>query len=103
MNLGEKQQLVLELRRAHNPIQAYGFVGVALTLKDLSAAVWLWHRAQGTESRAVRKIIEIPAEAEWFYPDSIESWMVKLDANPVGGLELAPNFFLLFDKAFRAH
>jgi methanethiol oxidase len=60
LDLGPEQQMVLELRPAHDPTKAYGFVGVVVSLKDLSASVWLWHRADG--SWAVRKVIEIPAE-----------------------------------------
>jgi selenium-binding protein 1 len=31
-----------------------------------------------------------------FYPEGIRSWMVKLNANPQGGMELDPKFFLDF-------
>src|ERR1044071_6622983 len=44
LDLGAEQQMVLELRPAHNPRKAYGFVGVVTSLKDLSASVWLWYR-----------------------------------------------------------
>lgn len=60
LDLGAEHQMVLELRPAHDPRKAYGFAGVVLSLKDLSASVWLWYRENGTWS--VRKIIEIPAE-----------------------------------------
>ena len=36
IELGAEQQMVLELRPAHNPRHAYGFVGVVLSLEDLS-------------------------------------------------------------------
>ncbi len=66
LDLGEEQQMVLELRPAHDPTKAYGFVGVVVSLKDLSASVWLWHRATGPGGPngrwEVRKVIEIPAE-----------------------------------------
>ncbi|MCO6440608.1 MAG: selenium-binding family protein [Nitrococcus mobilis] len=62
VDLGAQQQMVLELRPAHDPTRAYGFAGVVLSLVDLSASVWLWHRANGNGSWAVRKVIEIPAE-----------------------------------------
>jgi selenium-binding protein 1 len=61
LDLGAEQQMVLELRPAHDPSRAYGFVGVVVSLKDLSASIWLWHRKNG--DWAVRKVIEIPAEA----------------------------------------
>ncbi len=60
LDLGDEYQMPLELRPAHDPTRAYGFVGVVLSLKDLSASVWLWHRDKG--SWAIRKVIEIPAE-----------------------------------------
>src|SRR5881296_2022586 len=60
LDLGTEQQMVLEMRPAHNPTKAYGFVGVVVSLKDLSASVWLWHRDNG--AWATRKVIEVPAE-----------------------------------------
>jgi methanethiol oxidase len=60
LDLGPEQQMVLELRPSHDPNQAYGFAGVVVSLKDLSASVWLWHRER--DRWAVRKVIEIPAE-----------------------------------------
>ena len=44
LDLGAEQQMVLELRPAHNPNETYGFVGVVTSLKDLSASIWMWHR-----------------------------------------------------------
>jgi selenium-binding protein 1 len=52
--------MVLELRPAHEPSKTYGFAGVVVSLKDLSASIWLWHRENGRW--AVRKVIDIPAE-----------------------------------------
>jgi selenium-binding protein 1 len=60
LDLGAEQQMVLELRPAHDPTRTFGFVGVVVSLADLSASVWLWHREDGRW--AVRKVIEIPAE-----------------------------------------
>jgi selenium-binding protein 1 len=66
LDLGAEQQMVLELRPAHDPTRAYGFAGVVLSLKDLSSSIWLWYREggqNGSEGKwATRKIIEIPAE-----------------------------------------
>ncbi len=64
IDLGAEQQMVLELRPAHDPTKAYGFVGVVVSLKDLSSSIWVWHReANGSSGTwAVRKVIEIPAE-----------------------------------------
>jgi selenium-binding protein 1 len=203
IDLGPEQQMVLELRPAHDPTKAYGFVGVVVSTADLSASVWTWFRSNngnGNGGWDVRKIIEIPPEpadpeqlppalkpfaavpplitdidlslddkflyvscwgtgelrqydvsdpfnptqtgsvrlggiveraahpangaltggpqmveisrdgrriyltnslyASWdaqFYPEGIDGWLVKLDANPDGGLDVDPNFFLPFE------
>ena len=60
IDLGPEQQMVLELRPAHDPTKAYGFVGVVVSTADLSASVWTWFRSNGTWD--VRKVIEIPAQ-----------------------------------------
>jgi selenium-binding protein 1 len=60
IDLGAEQQMVLELRPAHDPTKPYGFVGVVVSTADLSASVWLWNRENG--SVVARKVIEIPAE-----------------------------------------
>ena len=69
LDLGAEQQMVLELRPAHDPTRAYGFAGVVVSLKDLSSSVWVWYRettkthGRASDSRwAVKKVIEIPAE-----------------------------------------
>jgi selenium-binding protein 1 len=205
LDLGAEQQLVLELRAAHNPTKTYGFVGVVISLKDLSSSIWLWYRENNAWN--IKKIIEIPAEPadpeqlppllqgfkavppvvtdinlslddrllyvscwgtgelrqydvsdpfnpklmgsvhiggivrraahpknpdeplnggpqmvevsrdgkrvyftnslyrawdEQFYPDGVRSWMVKLNANPAGGLTIDRDFFVKFD-GYRAH
>ena len=61
LDLGEEHQLTLELRPAHDPSKPYGFVGVVVSLKDLSSSIWMWHRENG--KYGVKKIIEIPAES----------------------------------------
>ena len=60
IDFGEEHQLVFELRPAHDPTKAYGFVNCVLSLKDLSSSIWVWHR--DGNRWAIRKIIEIPAE-----------------------------------------
>jgi selenium-binding protein 1 len=60
LDLGAEQQMVLELRPAHDPRKAYGFAGVVTSLKDLSASIWTWYREN--DAWAVRKVIEIPAQ-----------------------------------------
>lgn len=200
INLGEEYQLVFELRPAHDPTKTYGFVGVVLSLKDLSSSVWAWY--QEHDRWAAKKVIDIPAEPadptdlppplkdlkavpplvtdidlslddkflyvscwgtgevhqydvsdpfnpeltgkvqiggivrhkghpqstgallggpqmveisrdghrvyftnslystidDQFYPDKLEGWMVKLNVNPNGGIELDPNFFIHFGE-----
>jgi methanethiol oxidase len=60
LDLGSEHQMALELRPAHDPTRAYGFLGVVVSLKDLSASVWLWYRDHG--KWGITKVIEIPAE-----------------------------------------
>jgi len=60
IDLGAEYQMVLELRPAHDPTKAHGFVGVVTSLKDLSASIWVWH-LDGSQYSA-EKMIEIPAE-----------------------------------------
>jgi selenium-binding protein 1 len=68
LDLGADQQMVLELRPAHDPTRANGFAGVVVSLKDLSSSVWLWYRdttkkTNGSDGPwAVKKVIEIPAQ-----------------------------------------
>jgi selenium-binding protein 1 len=62
LDLGEEYQMVLELRPAHDPTKAYGFAGVVVCTKDLSASIWLWHRAESNGKWEITKIIDIPAE-----------------------------------------
>ena len=64
LELGPEQQMVLELRPAHDPNETYGFAGVVTSLKDLSGSIWMWYR-EGTDRNGtwrIRKVIEIPAE-----------------------------------------
>jgi selenium-binding protein 1 len=58
--VGEDDQIVLELRPAHDPTKSIGFACVVISVKDLSSSIWLWHRAGG--KWALEKVIEIPAE-----------------------------------------
>jgi selenium-binding protein 1 len=78
LDLGADQQMVLELRPAHDPTKAYGFVGVVVSLKDLSASVWRWERADG--SWRVRKVIEIPPEPA--DPDDLPAALKPFKAVP---------------------
>ncbi|MGI9452272.1 MAG: selenium-binding family protein [Geminicoccaceae bacterium] len=60
IDLGDKYQLVFELRPAHDPTKAYGFVGVVLCLEDLSSSIWVWYK--DGDRWAIKKVIDIPAE-----------------------------------------
>ena len=60
LQLGESNQMVLELRPAHDPSKAYGFVGVVVSLENLSSSIWMWYREGDTWQ--TKKVIEIPAE-----------------------------------------
>ena len=60
LDLGAEQQMVLEMRPAHDPRKAYGFVSVVVSVKDLSASIWLWHQDNGAWD--IKKVIEISAE-----------------------------------------
>jgi len=60
LELGDENQMVLELRPAHNPTKAYGFVGVVVNVQNLSSSIWVWYREDGQWE--IRKVIEIPAE-----------------------------------------
>ena len=200
LDLGEEHQIALELRPAHDPTKAYGFVNTVVSLNDLSSSIWLWHRRSRTAtlggpegdrdpgragrrgqlppalkpfkavpplvtdidlsvddrflyvscwgtgelqqydvsdpfnpkqtgsvriggivrraahpaasgplnggpqmvevSRDGRRVyvtnsLYLPWDAQ-FYPDGIQGWMVKLDADPDGGMSFDPRFFLDF-------
>src|ERR687892_2905214 len=60
VDLGDEHQMVLELRPAHDPRKTWGFVGVVISVADLSVSIWLWHRENGTW--VAKKVISIPAE-----------------------------------------
>jgi len=63
LDLGDDQQMVLELRPAHDPRKPWGFAGVVISLKDLSASIWLWYLDgnTGKPSWKAKKVIKIPA------------------------------------------
>jgi selenium-binding protein 1 len=205
IDIGAEYQLVFELRPAHDPTKAYGFVNCVVCLKDLSSSIWTWYR--DGDRWAVRKVIDIPAEPAdpaqlppalkdfkacpplvtdidlsvddrylyvscWgtgdlqqydvsdpfnpkltgkvriggivaraphprgnqplnggpqmvevsrdgrriyftnslygaidgqFYPDGVKGWMVKVNARPEGGIELAKDFFVEWPDGYRPH
>ena len=78
-NNGPRQyQLIFELRPAHDPTKAYGFVGMALCLEDLSASIWLWHR--DGEKWAIKNVFTIPAEPT--EPDQLPPMLEGFSAVP---------------------
>jgi selenium-binding protein 1 len=60
VDIGDQYQMTLELRPAHDPTKKWGFVGVVVSVEDLSASIWLWH--EDGDTFAVDKVISIPAE-----------------------------------------
>ncbi len=60
IDLGAEYQLALELRPAHDPTKAHGFMNAVVNLTDLSSSIWVWYRDGG--QWAMRKVIDIPAE-----------------------------------------
>jgi methanethiol oxidase len=60
IDFGAEYQLVFELRPAHDPTKAYGFVNCVVSLKDLSSSIWVWYREK--DKWAVKRVIDIPAE-----------------------------------------
>jgi selenium-binding protein 1 len=208
IDLGAEQQMVLELRPAHNPTRPYGFAGVVLSLADLSSSIFVWYLDQADGEWKAKKVITIPAQpadpavlppivsgfgvvpplvtdlnlsvddrflyvscwgtgelrqyevsdpfnprltavtriggivnrtphpsepsrpvnggpqmvevsrdgrrvyltnslySPWdaqFYPDGIEGWLVKLDADPDGGMALDPRFMVRLEGGMRPH
>ena len=67
VELGPQYQMTLELRQARDPSKPYGFVGVVISLEDLSSSIWTWYLDSGAGNGRgewkVKKIIDIPAEA----------------------------------------
>ncbi|WP_046468539.1 selenium-binding protein SBP56-related protein [Allosalinactinospora lopnorensis] len=64
VDLGDEHQMVLEVRPAHDPTKTWGFVGVVVSVADLSASVWMWFRDESRPEAPwrVEKVITIPAE-----------------------------------------
>ena len=60
VDLGDEHQMVLELRPAHDPNETWGFAGVVVSVEDLSASIWRWHR--DGDRWTADKVITIPAE-----------------------------------------
>ena len=79
VDLGPEHQMVLELRPAHNPRNAYGFVGVVTNTQDLSGSIWLWVRGEDGRVSA-EKVITIPAQPA--DPDQLPDLLKPFGAVP---------------------
>jgi len=83
LELGPNYQMTLELRPAHNPTRAYGFVGVVMNLEDLSSSIWLWYLDKNNGSSGewkIKKVIDIPAEPAM--PDDLPPLLKGFSAVP---------------------
>lgn len=60
LDLGDDYQMILELRPAHDPTKAYGFVNAVLNMNDLSSSIWTWYK--DGDNWDIQKIIDIPAQ-----------------------------------------
>ena len=78
IDLGKEHQLIFELRPAHDPTRAYGFVNCVMCLEDLSSSVWTWYR--DGDKWAVKKIISISAEPA--NPDDLPPFLRAFKAVP---------------------
>ena len=61
LELGDDNQMALELRQARDPRNAYGFVGVVTNVSDLSGSIFLWEKS-GDDEWTAEKVIQIPAQ-----------------------------------------
>jgi selenium-binding protein 1 len=60
IDIGPEHQMALELRPAHDPTKAHGFMGVVVSTANLAATIWTWYR--DGDQWAIKKVIEIPPE-----------------------------------------
>ena len=89
LDLGAEQQMVLELRPAHDPTRRTASSAWSSRLKDLSASILLWHR-EPDGSLGAEKVIEIPAEPA--DPDQLPPALKPFGAVPplVTDIDLEP-------------
>ncbi len=60
IDIGSEHQMALELRPAHDPTKAHGFMGVVVSTANLAASIWTWYK--DGDKWAIKKVIEIPPE-----------------------------------------
>ncbi|WP_255611917.1 selenium-binding family protein [Marinobacterium arenosum] len=58
LDVGAQNQMLLELRPAHDPSRTYGFAGVVVSTEDLTASIWTWYKENGQWK--MKKIVTIP-------------------------------------------
>lgn len=78
LDIGDQHQMALELRPAHDPTRAYGFMSVVVSVEDLTASIWLWYR-DGNDW-AIKKVITIEPEAA--HPDELPPLLKGFKAVP---------------------
>jgi hypothetical protein len=93
LDLGAEHQMALELRPAHDPTKAYGFLRVVVSTKDLSASIWTWRRDNGKWS--VSKVIEIPLNLQIPHGCRLRSSLSRRcrRSSPTSILVLTINFY----------
>lgn len=66
LKLGDQYQMALICCPAHDPRKAYGFLGVVVSIEDLSSSIWLWYldgaNGNGSGEWKIKKVIDIPAK-----------------------------------------
>jgi len=80
LDFGSQYQMVLVLCPAHDPKKAYGFVGVVVSLEDLSSSIWMWYLDEGEGEWKVKKVIDIPAKPA--DPDDLPPLLKGFEAVP---------------------
>jgi methanethiol oxidase len=60
LDVGDEHQIVLELRPAHDPTKAYGFVNAVASVEDLTTSVFTWYRDNGTWQ--IERTVSVPPE-----------------------------------------
>ena len=59
LDLGDRYQMALEIRPAHDVRSTHGFLGVVVDVETLAASIWTWHR--DGDRWGIDKVIDIPA------------------------------------------
>lgn len=71
IELSADDRMVLELRPFHDPTKSMGFVNSVVNTKDLTSALWLWHKEDGRWQ--IEKVATIAAQpTEGPLPDALK-------------------------------